>query len=338
MLRPVCTINIGENTFDFVTEASFSSSWRLFTDTGEMTLPHKFTRDGKVVFVGDNNIFKKGDFVEVFAGYFPNKQKIYEGYLTKVKPSIPVELTFEDAAWLLKQTNITIAFEKVTLKELLRACLDEAISKADDTLRDKLVKVKFEAVDAVLGTFRITNVNLVQVLEELQKTYGLTSYFRGHTLYVGLAYNAGGKKHVFTFPSSGEIPRLGLIISDDLEYLKEDEKRFKIKAISMLEDNTKIEVEVGDPSGETRTITKYNLNEKDLREAATREAARLRYEGYRGTFYTFLEPFVKHGDEIELISPEQPEKNGVYYAEANDPEIGVNGSFQTIKLGAKVSV
>lgn len=330
MLRPVCAINIGDNSFDFVTEASFSSSWRLFTDTGEMTLPHKFTRDQKVVFVGENNIFKKGDFVEVFAGYFPNKEKIYEGYLTKVKPAIPVELTFEDAAWLLKQTNITIAFEKVTLKELLRACLDEAISKADDVLRDKLVKVEFEAVDAVLGTFRITNVNLIQVLEELQKTYALTSYFRGHTLYVGLAYNAGGSRHVFEFRRN--------IIADDLEYLKEDEKRFKIKAISMLEDNSKIEIEIGDPSGETRTITKYNLDEKELREAATREAERLRYEGYRGSFDTFIEPFVRHGDEIELIDPVQPEKNGVYYAEAVDAEIGINGYFQTIKLGAKVSV
>lgn len=332
MLRPFCNISIGSNTFDFVTAATFSTSWKLFTDTGEVTLPHKFKKDGKVIFVGEDNIFKKGDQVEIQAGYFPTLAPIFEGYVTSVKPSVPVEIKLEDAAWLLKQNNLTLSFKKTTLKDLLTAALSEAKSKASGFVLEGLNRVKIEAVDANLGGFRLTNVNIVNVLEELKKTYALTSFFRGHTLYVGLAYNPGGARAVFEFEGKG----LNAIITEDLEYLKEDETAIKVKAISMLENNKKIEIEVGDPNGEQRTITKYNLTEAELKEVATREIDRLRYEGFRGSFKTFLTPVVYHGDEIEIIDPKTPERNGVYLVEAVEHEIGVNGYFQTIKLGVKV--
>lgn len=332
MLRPFCNIIIGKNNFDFVTNASFSTSWKLYTDTGEIILPHKFKKDGKVVFVGEDNIFKKGDAVEVRAGYFPTKALLFEGYVTSVKPAVPVEIKVEDAAWLLKQNNLTLSFKKTTLKELITACLSEAKSKASGFVLEGLNKIKIEAVDANLGAFRLTNVNIVNILEELKKTYALTSFFRGHTLYIGLAYNAGGARAVFEFEGKG----INAIIEGDLEYLKEDETAIKVKAISMLENNTKIEIEVGDPNGEQRTITKYNLTESELKDVATREIDRLRYEGFRGSFKTFLTPVIYHGDEIEITDPKTPERNGVYLAEAIDYEIGVNGYFQVIKLGVKV--
>jgi hypothetical protein len=332
MLRPVTSIKIGENEFDFVTEASFVSSWKDFTDTGEMKLPHKFKKDNKVIFVGEDNLFKKGDSVSVLAGYFPTKQSVFNGYLSSIKPSIPVEMKFEDAAFLLKQTNLTLSFESVTLKELLTACLSKAKEKATGYVLEGLNKIQVEAIDAKLGVFRITNVNITQVLEELQKTYALRSYFRDHILYVGLAYYGSGKTSSFEFEGKG----INTIIEHDLEYIKEDDLSFKVKAVSMLEDNTKIEAEVGDPNGEQRTITKYNLTLEELKKAATREIEKLRYEGFRGSFKTFLYPVMYHGDSVEIIDPKTPEKNGVYLVESVEIEIGINGYFQTIKLGVKI--
>jgi hypothetical protein len=328
MLRPVIDLKIGENKINFVTDCKIASSWKTFTDTAEITLPHKFTKGDRVIFVGSDNIFKKGDPVEIVAGYFPNKTKVFEGYVTGVKPSLPVEIKIEDPAFLLKQTNLTLSFEEVTLKKLLSEMINEAKSKTSGYISEGLSKIKIEAVDASLGAFRITNANAVQVLEELKKTYALTSFFRGHTLFVGLAYNGRGNRVSFEFQKN--------IISDDLEYLKEDDLSIKVKAISILENNKKIEIEVGDPSGETRTITKYNLSESELKKAAEREIEKLRYEGFRGSFYTFFDPPVFHGDEIELIDKKYPEKNGVYLCESVEREAGVNGYFQNIYLGAKI--
>ena len=327
MLRPVCKISIAQNEFDFVTDGNFVSSWKELTDTGEITIPHKFVKENKTIFVGEDNFFKKGDYVKIKAGYFPNYYDIFEGYVSGIKPSIPVELKLEDPAFLLKQTNLTFSYENVALKELLNNAIGEAINKSSGYVKEGLKKIKIEAVDANLGAFRVTNVNITNILQELKKTYALISYLRGHTLYVGLAYYAENRnKATFVFQKN--------IIDDgtDLEYLKKDDVSFKIKAVSMLENNTKIEIELGDPNGEQRTITKYNLNEKDLREAAEREIDRLKYEGFRGQIKTCLEPVMKHGDEIEIVDNRRPERNGVYLAESVEYPIGVNGYFQIIKF------
>lgn len=332
MLRPFCNIEIGDNTFDFLTTGDFASSWKTLTDTGSITIPHKFKKDGKVIFVGEDNLFKKGDQVSVSAGYYPTLEHLFEGYVSKIIPSIPVTIEFEDAAFLLKQTNLTLSFEKTTLKELLNACISEAIEKATGYVKEGLERINIEAIDADLGAFRITNVNITGILQELKKTYALTSYFRGHTLYVGLAYYAEGRpRHTFTFEE--DIIDSGT----QLEYIKIDDISFKIKAVSMLEDNKKLEIEVGDPNGEQRTITKYNLTETELKAAAEREIDRLRFEGFRGKMLTFLKPVVKHGDEIEIINPRTPEQNGVYLAESVSYPIGVDGYFQEVNLGAKIS-
>jgi hypothetical protein len=323
-------INIGRQAFDFVTEAVINTSWKLFTDTGELTLPHKFKKDDKVIFIGKDNLFKKGDPVTISAGYFPEKFPLFEGFVTGVRPGIPVSISLEDPAFLLKQNNLTLSFKSVTLKELLTACLNEAKAKASGYVLEGLNRVVVEAVDAKLGAFRLTNVNIVNVLEELKKTYALTSYFRGYTLFVGLAYYGNGKQARFEFQKN-------ILNEENLEYLKEEDRRIKVKAVSMLENNTKIEIEIGDPDGEQRTITKYNLSEKELKEVATREIARLRYEGFSGYFETFLSPVMYHGDEVELIDPKTPERNGVYLVEAVEYSIGIKGYFQKITLGARIN-
>lgn len=331
MLRPFCNIEIGKNKFDFVTDGVFSSSWKTLTDTGNISIPHKFKKDNKTIFVGDDNLFKKGDAVNISAGYYPNSESIFEGYVTKIEPSIPVNITFEDAAYLLKQTNLTLSFENVTLKTLLTTAIKEASGKATGYVKEGLDKIKIEAIDANLGAFRLTNVNITAILQELKKTYALTSFFRGHTLYVGLAYYAENRAlNTFTF---GE----NIIDSGtSLEYQKIDDVSFKVRAVSMLENNKKIEIDLGDPNGEQRTITKYNLTESELRAVATREIDRLKYEGFRGKIYTFIEPLVRHGDEVEIIDPFRPEKNGIYLTESVNYTIGVGGYFQEINLGVKV--
>lgn len=330
MLRPFHKITIGDNFFDFVTNGSFDSSWRTMTDTASLVLPHRFKKEGKTIYAGEDSFFKKGDNVEVLTGYYPNIGPIFEGYVTKIIPGVPVEIKMEDPAWLLKQNNLTMSFKSVTLETLVNKSLEEAKKKSSGRVLEGLKKIKTHVVDAKLGAFRITNVNMIGILDELKKTYALTSYMRGHDLYVGLAYNGSGKRVSFEFEKD--------IITEgtNLEYLKKDDVAFKIKAVSMLENNTKIEIEIGDPNGEQRTITKYNLSEGELRRVAKREAERLRYEGFRGQITTFLQPIMKHGDEVELIDKKRPDRNGVYLVESVMATIGIDGSFQTLKLGAKI--
>lgn len=332
MLRPWIKIQVGDESFSYVAEGDVKSSWKTFTDTASLVLPRKVKKGNETIFIGANNLFNKGDFSTISVGNFPNITQVFEGYLTKIKPNDLVEMSFEDASWILKQTNLTVSYKDITLENLLNDCLRLAIEKASPKIKEGLKKIKIKTVSATFPAFRLTNVNIVQVLDELKKTYALTSFFRGQTLFVGLAYNGSGKRHVFEFNKN-------ILDGNSLEYKKEDDVRIKVKVTSMLENNKKLEVEVGDPDGEQRSVFVYNVtNLKELEEIGKREKERLKYEGFFGTFETFIEPVVFHGDEIELINKKHPEQNGVYYAEACSPRFGVSGYFQSITLGVKISV
>lgn len=329
MFRPQVNIKIGDRGFKYVTQLNVSSSWDKFTDTGTIIIPTKVKKDGETIFIGADNVFHKGDAVTIDAGYFPKSERIYTGFVSRIFPDIPLKIMLEDASWVLKQTNVTFALKSCSLKTMLETAMSKAKEKATGNIKTALSDIKLEVVDAQLGSFRVTNVNLVQILEELKKTYALTSFFRDNTLHVGLAYSGTPTTHRFIFEQT--------IIENNLEYSKEDDVKIKVKAVSMQPDNTKIEVEVGDEGGEQRTLFKYGLSKSELTAVANREKDKFKYEGWRGSFKTFLTAVVKHGDIVELINKRLPEWNGSYLVDAVDIEGGTGGEFQTITLGAKVS-
>ncbi len=333
MHRPYCNIKIGSEEFNFITEGNIRSGWRFFTDTAKLLIAKKFFRDGKNIYIGENNVFTKGDYTEIRAGYFPQQSLIFQGYLKKVKPNLPIEMEFEDSMYLLKQVSLTMSYKEVTLNTLITDAIKLSIEKSEGYVKEGLENIKIDVVDANLGAFRLSNVNLVNILQELKKTYALTSFFRGDTLMIGLPYGSTGVEHQLKF---------GVNIIDegtDLEYLRSDDISFKVKATSLLPDNKKIEIEVGDPNGESRQIFKYNATESELKEWATREVDRLKYEGYRGKLKTYFDPVIYHGDSIEIIDPyNQDRSKGTYLVEAVEYEFGINGYFQLITLGQRIDI
>jgi hypothetical protein len=313
MRRPTCNISVANFEFDFLTELEIVSSWKTLTDTGTLKIPSKIKRGGESLVAGNNNLFKRGDRIEIELGYYPNSARSFTGFVSAILPGSPLVLQIEDDAYLFKQENVTTSYKDVTLKTLLT----------------DLCPIDFVSVDANLGAFRISNANFAQVLAELKKTYGLVSWVRGSVLYCGLAY----------FPETSTAHELLFerdIIDSSLEYMREDDVKIKVKAISIAGDNTKIEVEVGDPQGAQRTLTYYGLSESDLRDTAERELPKLKYEGYRGDFLTFGEPLINHGDTVILKNLKFPERDGEYLVDEVVKTQGMSGFRQRVTLGAKV--
>lgn len=320
MLRLISNITIGGKSFSYVNDVTVSSSWKTFTDTARIVIPNKFLKDGETIVGGTNNVFKRGDAVTVGLGYFNDDfglsgiKTVFTGYVSKIVAGSPFEIHCEDAMFLLKQKTFTKSWKSVSLKELIA---------------DLVTDIPFEVVDAELGAFRITRVNVVQVLDELKKVYGLTSFVRDGKLFVGVPYTGAGAEHDFDFNKN--------IIQSDLEYLREDDVKIKVTAVSMQPDNKKIQIETGDSQGDNRTLTFYNLTESELKKAADREIDKLKYEGFRGSFTTFGSPKVIHGDTVKLNDNKFPERSGSYFIEGIETNFGMNGFRQKINLGAKAS-
>lgn len=105
----------------------------------------------------------------------------------------------------------------------------------------------------------------------------------------------------------------------------------------MNERNERLEAESGDEDGEQRTYHYYGLTQAELQKQADKLVGEEKYTGYHGTIETFLEPYLRHGDRVNLQSKKLPERDGTYLIKSAKRLISKDkGGRQLLELGAKV--
>ena len=327
MYRLIADITIGAYRFDYVNDVVIENSWENFTSTATITIPRKLKIKNKNLVVGETPIFKKGQRVIIRLGYalrlFESINTVFEGYISDISPEIPFKIMAQDAMWILKQQAITHSWRKVELKDMIQ----EAQILAGRNAGYGVLDVVADSIN--LGNFRATRVTVAQILEEIKKSYGFYSYIRNKKLYIG---KIGTQLDSNTIQLSFQED----IVSSDLVYLRKDEQKIKAKAISILPNNTKIEVESGDKEGELRTFTYYNLQKKDLKKVVKQEIERIRIDGYKGSFTTFLVPQIMPMDIVTLDDSENPDRRGNYLVKSVVTNFGQGGGRQKVTLDRKV--
>lgn len=315
MFRLTSNISLGNFAFRGVVDIEVASSWDELTDTCTITIPRKLNWQGKAVATGTDPLLRRGDEVNVRIGYDDENESIFQGYIHQIGAEIPTRIECQDAMWKLKQTTITKSYQSVKLATLLGDILPAGIG--------------FEAFDVELGPYRISQATPAQVLEDIKKTYFLKSWFRDGKLYCGFAY-------VPAIQSTHIIRMERNVVENQLEYVRKEDVKIKLKMISMQADNSKIEYETGDTDGEQRTMYYYEKTLAELKAIADEEIERLRYEGYRGSLTTFGKPTVRHGDVVDLRSEAYPERDGEYLVREVRYAFGMGGYRQEITLDSKI--
>lgn len=302
-------ITIGDYEFDFVAEIQIESTWEEQTVKGSITLPAALRFDkGKL-----KTSIKKGDAVIVQIGYNDTLNTVFEGFVSRVKPSVPVVIEVEDAMWKLKQIEINDTAKNETVKSFLER---------------NLPGYTIDCFDIELPRFVANKITAAKLLDQLKSDYGLYSFFRRGKLVVGKQYDpADYLVHIAQFNYN--------IAEDSLEYTAKEDVKIKVTAISNMASGEKIEIELGDPEGEDRTLNFYNLPKPELQKIAEKEMERLMYDGYRGDLTIFGEPFTRTGDVLELRDAEETDKTGRYWIDGVNYMFGIGGFRQQIKLGAR---
>jgi len=327
MLRLSSDITIGRATFDFVNQVEVVSSWENLTDTATIILPNNIRPkvDGEVSFeitAGEKPIWKRGDSVVINLGYDDNNALIFRGRITKISPSKPLEFQCEDEMYTLKQSGVKYSTQSATLKSLMAAILPTGITA--------------ETEDITLGKFIVTNASVAEVLDYLRKKFGLSSYFLpSGNLYVGFAYKDVDAITTDALPEF-EFQK-NIIDGSQLDYTRDDDARFKVTAINIKPNNTRTKIEVGDSLGEQRTLYFYDVSDSELTKLATESLEKMKYEGFQGSFETFLQPTVRHGQAVRMIDPLIPDRNGVYLVKKVVTRFGIDGGRQQITLDRKIA-
>ena len=164
------------------------------------------------------------------------------------------------------------------------------------------------------------------------------------------------------------------IISDDLDYKRKDDLTLSAVATNTIEQTTgavtrdghqktkKIRLEVlvtflngsdtpsvyivtkqnplppNENGGERRTLHFLGATTTDqLVTLATNELKKYYYTGYKGKFTTFGIPFVKTGDNVQLVDPVLPEREGLYKVKSVNYRASVSeGLKQDIQIDYKI--
>jgi hypothetical protein len=329
MIRLSTSMQIGDYNFDFVNDIEITSTWEELTDRATIKVPRRLRlkKDGQYTnafTAGASGLWRRGDAVKIFGGYDDNNDLRFDGVLTRISPKLPLEFSCEDAMFSLKQKTVSkYSVPSTTVKALLQNILPDGIT--------------FDAEDITLGKFKIEKATVAEVLDYLRRKFGLACYFQNGVLHVGFAYKVSSINDIATDELVEFEFQRNIIDDSNLDYIRDDDVRLKVTAICIRPNNTRKEIEVGDPDGDIRTLHFYNVSDADLTKLANEALERLKYEGFRGSFTTFLQPMVQHGQAVRMIDPLIPDRNGVYLVRQVVTSIGMGGGRQEITLDRKIA-
>ena len=321
MLRLVSriTIEAGSTRWQFssVAECNIVEDMGSLTDTCELKLPRNIKWQGYISEKGMPPI-KRGDRITIELGYDDDLKVRFAGYIRSVDVKVPITIKCEDGMFLLKTLKAEPkAFKNATLKEIVEHLL-------------KGTNISYKLIDdnIQVGSWRITQPNVSQELQELKDKVMLSSYFRfidgKSVLYIGLAYPIDNReKHLFKHSKN--------IISEDFTYRDKDDIRVRVEAQSFNAKHKKITYEYGDKDGEVIKLRIDGLTEEELKKYALQALERYKQSGFKGSFETFGVPEVRKCDMVEIHASDG--NSGTYLVNKNEISFGTKGYRQKIELG-----
>jgi hypothetical protein len=297
-----------------INSVHIESGWKRLTDTAIITLPRNVNYFDKHKV---RETFKKGDAVKIELGYNGNLVTEFEGYITHVSADIPIVIKCEDEMYLLKKQAVNVSLPNASLEELLVTILPG---------------YDIDALEVEIGAQRFPKTTVAKVLENLKDDYSLYSYMKGSQLVCG---------KVYADDSGLEPIKLHIeknVVNNDLNYKNKEDVIIRINAVSTLKNGDKIEVTVGDETGEERQLTYYGIEIKaELTKLANEDLKKYKVEGFTGSITCFGTPVINHGNKVDLISDLYPDRNGLYYVEETIIDFSESGFRRKVQLGEKVT-
>lgn len=317
MLRLSSHIQLGDYTFTGVVSVEVSSSWENLTDTAIVTFPRRSTWQGRELATGVDPLLRRYMPIIASLGYDNVNDEVFRGLVRDIVVEVPVRLVCEDDMYTLKQNPLNLSYRNATLGQVLQ---DIAPG----------VDVRIMA-DRDLGPLRFVRMTPAQVFDHLRQRHLVRMFFRQGVLYVGLAVVPSLQRtHAIAFERQ--------VVENNLEWRRAEDVRLRLRATIIAADNSRQEVEIGDPAGELRSYTYYRRSVADVKALLEAELTQLRYDGYQGSFTTFGRPLIQHGDRVVLSSAEYPERNGAYLVRSVTTRFGLGGYRQEVELYQKVEV
>lgn len=261
---------------------------------------------------------ERGDKVTLDLGFDSRLVRELTGYVSKVKPTLPLELDLEDGFFQLRRKSVKGQYKSVSLKALLKSILPSGL--------------KFEAADIQIGNLTIEPTNVADVLARLHKDHNIQFWFdpQGKLIAGRLNSHRQSGLPVYSYKQGQSL------VKSDLEYIKAEDLKIKINGINHLPKNKKEKYSLGDAGGDQYDRNYYNLSSADFKKAVRRDLQAYKVDGFKGSFTALGLPSIQPGDIVAV--------EGVPYSQVNNlkafsDQITVKfdsaGYFREINVGGK---
>lgn len=287
-------------------------------DVAKITLPESvwnevLNLEGKI---------KRGSEVLIQLGYNDKLETEFVGYVQKITNDGSLIIHCEDALFLFRTAVPDVELKPTSVKkiaEYIIANVDSSFSLNCD-------------YDISYEKFTIHQATGYDVLKKLQEETKGNFYFdtEKKVLHIHPPYVEKAGDVVYSMHLNVE--------NSSLEYKEAIDKRVEI-TVEKTDINGKVtSVTKGTTGGDKKTLKLGNIADADLDKIADAELLKNSYDGYEGSFDTWLVPFVKPGYSALIIDHDYPHKKGKYYVVSVKTSFSSSGGVRTITPGIKLSI
>lgn len=317
-------IKIGEYKFNAVHQVQVKRSVGSYVDTAEIEVPTTARlkkADSQTVSEATARKFNRGDKIEIQLGYNGELKTEFKGFVSYVDFSTPCKIECEGYSYQLKKKSINKSWKSAKLKDVL----NEVISGTD-------IKLHKDVPDIPNINVEFGNVPALKVLEYLKNELYLSVYFvNWNELYVG-PEQIPGNNTVVKYKFGWNV-----IDANSLRYKTKDDRRVKVVLKKSKKDGGKDVYTAGDADGDVKEIVVKIVPKEAMKTIADEYLSKVKFDGFEGSFNTFLQPYIEPTWAAEIEDGKYPERNGRYFVEAVDVTYGVSGARRQISISKKLS-
>lgn len=319
--------------FRAVHSIEIKKSLNNFMDTARIKLPARcyIKKNDGVELSTTTSAFKRGDKVELFAGYnnIWSGTPEFEGFVSRVNNGIPVEIECEGYAFQLRDKYIQKIYRGVSV----RTVLQDLVEGTDIILDKDMEDMQLDRLDFPNKINRLEALSFIT-----QSSAGnIAFWFKGKTLYAGLKY--------LHFTKANTEGKADTIYRADYNYPRGSTFREKEKEDYSVELHLnngmgkKEKVSHGPMTGMVRSkkISLISPEQKELARKMAENATGLKsYDGVDGSIQGFLIPYCEPGYKVEHIDKRFEALSGKFLCDEVNLSINQSGARRTVKLSYKL--
>lgn len=265
---------------------------------------------------------KRGSEVLIQLGYDNKLQTEFVGYVQKITNDGSLTIHCEDALYLFRTDVPDVELKPTSVKKIVEYVLqhvDSSYSLSCD-------------YDIAYEKFVIHQATGYDVLKKLQEETKGNFYFDTDQKVLHI--------HPPYAEKAGDVQySMHLNIEDSsLEYKEAIDKKVEITVEKTDAKGRVVSVTRGTTGGDKKTLKLGNVADADLNRIADAELLKSSYDGYEGSFNTWLIPFVKPSFTALIIDEDYPYKHGRYYISSVKTSFSSSGGVRTITPTIKLSL